>query len=309
MLYSKLSDVYGKLEGTTKKLEKRDILAYLYKECSEEELHQVVLFSMGTVIITADDLGVAEELMRRIIAKTYGVGDSEIARKFKELGDLGKVAEFFAGHRRQRMLGHKELTIEHVFKNVSELPKITGSGSQDRKVGLISELLTHATSKEARYIVRTVLGDMRIGVAHGTVRDAIAKAFDKEPKDVEHSWNVTGDFGKVAEMARRGRMRSEISIFTPVRVMLADRSPDLETALQTFETPAVEIKLDGFRAQIHKRGNDVKIFSRRLDEVTKQFPEVVRWSKECLHARDCIVEGEIVAVDPKTGSPQPFQHL
>jgi len=309
MRYSKLADIYEQLEGTTKKLEKRDILAEFYKECGEDDLPKIVLLSMGVVILTEEDLGVADELMRRIVAKTYGADDSAVVKKFKELGDLGKVAEYFAGHRSQRTLGRKELTVSHVFENISQLPGITGSGSVDRKINLISELLSHASAKEARYIVRTVLGDMRIGVAHGTVRDAIAKAFGKEPSEVEHSWNVTGDFGKVAQMAKKGKMKSEISLFTPVRVMLADRAPDLKEALETFEHPAVEQKLDGFRAQIHKKGSEVRIFSRRLDEVTKQFPEVVKWAKECLHAKECIVEGEILAVDPKTGSPRPFQQL
>lgn len=308
MRYSKLVEVYEALELTTKKLAKRDALAAFYKACPPHELYKVVNLSMG-IVPTVEEMGVADELMKRMIEQTYGATESEVVQKFKATGDLGATAEWFAERRKVKPLGKKELTIDLVFDNLVKLPDIVGAGSQERKIALVAELLAAATPVEARYIVRTVLGDMRIGVAHGTVRDAIATAFERESKEVEHILNVVLDFGKVAEMARAGKMEAELELFRPIRVMLAERAPDLETALKSFDKPALETKLDGFRAQIHKRGNDVMIFSRRLENVTKQFPDVVSWAKESLRARGCIVEGEILAVDPKTREPRPFQQL
>lgn len=308
MRYSKLVDVYERLEKTTKKLEKRDILAEFYKICSTDELYKVVHMSMG-VVPAAEEIGVAEEMMRRIIERTYGASSDEVVQKYKATGDLGGTAAWFAEHRKISPLVHRELTIDLVFENLMKLPSITGTGSQERKVALVAELLAAATPVEARYIARTVLGKMRFGVSHGIVRDAIAAAFGRQPAEIEHVWNVVLDFGKVAEMARTGRMKAEVALFRPLRVMLAERAPDLETALKTFEKPALETKLDGFRAQIHKRGSEVMIFSRRLEDVTKQFPDVVGWAKEALRAKGCIVEGEILAVDPKTREPRPFQQL
>jgi len=304
MRYAEIVEIYEKLESTTKKLEKRDILADLFKKCPEDYLAKVVALT----IEWGEELGIAQEMMRRVIAKTYGANDSEVTKKFKEIGDLGKVAEFFAQHRKQKSLASRKLTIDKVLENLKLLPEITGPGSQDRKISVISELLSNAEGKEARYIVRTMLGDMRIGVAAGVVRDAIAKAFNREPKEVEHLYDVIGDFGRVAELAKAGKMKADIQLGRPVRVMLAERAKNLKEALEAFEEPAIEIKLDGFRAQIHKEGNNITIFSRRLENVTKQFPEIAKWAKEHIRCKECVVEGEVLAID-KNGNPLPFQNL
>ncbi|MBI5332052.1 MAG: ATP-dependent DNA ligase [Candidatus Aenigmarchaeota archaeon] len=307
MQYIKLARLYEELEATAKKLEKRDILAVFYKQAPENDLAIVTMMSMG--IVAADiDLGIASQMMIRVAAKTYGIPEKEIVQKLKETGDLGLAAEYFAKNRKQQAFFKKELSIDNVFENIRKLPELSGSGSQDKKISLIAELLSHAQPLEARYIVRTTLGDMRIGVAHGIVRDAIALAFNKEPKEVENSWNVTGDFGKVAEMAKNGKLKADIILGNPVRVMLADRSPDLKEALEEFEHAAIEFKLDGLRMQIHKDCEKIRLFSRRLDELTSQFPEIVKWCRECIKAKQCIVEGEVIAVDSK-GNPLPFQHL
>ncbi len=308
MKYIKLVEVYERLESTTKKLEKRDILADFYKKCGED-LSRVVLLSMGVIFPQGtEDLGIGSELMKRAIAKACGASDKEINKTLRETGDLGTTAEYFIKHKKQRTLGKAELSVDKVFNNLEKLPEMSGSGSQEKKISLISELLSSASAKEARYIVRTVLGEMRIGVAAGIVRDAIAVAFGKDAKAIEHAYDVTGNYGTVAETAKKGRLESEITIGKPLRVMLADRSPDLESALKEFKNPAVETKYDGFRIAIHKQGKKIKLFSRRLDDVTKQFPEIVRWSKERIKCEECIVEGEVLALS-KDRRPLPFQQL
>jgi len=307
MLYSRLAEVYEKIVATTKKLEKRDILSELYKDCPQEYLYRVVLLSMGTVSLDSE-LGIAQEMMLRVISSAYGISDEQVNKKFKETGDLGLVAEFFSKNRRQTTLLKRELGVDMVFDNLKKLPEIIGHGSQDRKVSIISELLGHAKPNEARYIVRTVLGEMRIGIAAGIVRDAIAKAFDKEAKEVEQVYDVLGDFGLVAEMARKGKLKAEIQVGRFVRVMLADRSPGLKEALEKFEKPALELKYDGFRIQIHKQENRITLFSRRMENVTKQFPDIAALAKEFIEARELIIEGEVLAID-KNGNPQPFQML
>ena len=308
MKYQKLANVYEKLEGTTKKLEKRDILSDFYKSCPEEDLSRVVLLSMGIVLTGELELGIASEMMKRIIVKSTGCSDKELTKRFKETGDLGSTAEFFVANKKQVMLTKRELTIDKVFENLGKLPEITGVGSQEKKISLVAELLSSSSPREARYIARTVLGEMRIGVAAGIVRDAIAKAFNQDPKEVEHAFNITGNYGIVAEMAKKGRFKTEIVIGRPVRVMLAERSPDLESAMEEFEHPCLETKYDGFRMAIHKQDEKIKLFSRRLDDVTNQFPEIVHWSRECIKCKECIIEGEVLALS-KDGKPLPFQQL
>ncbi len=307
MKYIDLVDIYQKLEATSKKLEKRDILAEFYKKCGKD-LYKATLLSMGTVVTGEQDLGVAKELLKKIILKAYGINEKDFAKKFKDTGDLGLSAEHFSKNKKQQSFLKKELSIDHVFDNVHKLTEITGTGSQDRKISLIVELLSHANPMEARYIVRTIIGDMRIGVSHGIVRDSIAKGFDKEVGEVEKAWNVSGDFGKIAEMARKGELKSDVELFSPVRVMLADRAKNLKEALEAFENPAIQTKYDGLRIQLHKDGNKVKLFSRRLDEITNQFPEITKWANEYIDSKSCIIEAEVLAIDDK-GKPRPFQFL
>lgn len=305
MRYSTLAETYEKLEATPKKLEKADVLAALYKKCRKEELALVVRLSQGYL---GFDLGIARQMIKEVIKKAYGVSDSEVMHKFKETGDLGSVAEFFDKHRKQRSLAHKELSAEHVYGALRKLPSLSGGGSVERKISSVAELLSNASPLEARYIVRTVLGELRMGVAAGIIRDAIAKAFSQEAREIERTFNFLGDYGKVAEQAASGKLKAEIEVGRPVRVMLADRSPGLREALEAFEHPALELKYDGFRMAIHKEGNEVWLYSRRNENVTKQFPEIVALARARLDAKECIAEGEVLAVDAR-GKPLPFQRL
>mgnify|MGYP001559448619 CR=1 FL=1 len=309
MLFAKLAELYEQLDATAKKLEKRDILADFYKNCSDNDLYRAVVLSMGTVFPKGEEeLGIASGMIKKVVERVSGASEKDVMEKFKTTGDLGLAVEKLMERRKQKSLAKKELTIDHVFDNLQRLPGITGSGSQDQKISLIAELLSSASPKEARYIVRTTLGQMRIGVAAGIVRDAIAKAFDQNPKELEKIYDVLGDYGRVAEQAKNGKLKAKIQVGQPIRVMLADRGgDDIKAAIESFENPAVEVKYDGFRVLINKKGNDVKIFSRRLEDVTRQFPDIVFWTKSHLNAKDCIVDGETVAI--KDGKTLPFQQL
>ncbi|MCD6215464.1 MAG: ATP-dependent DNA ligase [Candidatus Aenigmarchaeota archaeon] len=310
MDYEQLVDVYERLEQTTKKLEKRDILANFYSKVPKDELNTVVLLSMGVISKKGEDLGIAFKMMKKIIAKVAGVSASEVEKTLKKTGDIGLTGEILLKKKRQKMLGRKKLSTEKVMSNLRKLIQISGAGSQERKIALVSELLANAEPREALYIIRNILGQMRTGVAEGIVRDALAKAFNQEPEEIEHAYNLLGNYGLVAELAKKRNLsKIELVVGRPVRVMLAQKAPNLETALKKFAHPALEVKIDGFRTQIHKKGNEIKIFSRRMDDVTHQFPELVEWARKYIRANSCIIEGETVAIDPKTGKPLKFQKL
>ncbi len=311
MKFSQLADLYERLDATTKKLEKRDILAGFYGKCPDDQLYRAVVLSMGGVFPRGgEELGIASGMIKRVIQKAMGASEKEVVEQFKKTGDLGLAAEKLMEKRKQKTLSKRELTIDRVFDNLRKLPGITGEGSQEKKIALIAELLSAASPKEARYIVRTALGQMRIGVAGGIVRDAIAKAFDNDPKEVEHVYNVTGDYGHVAENVKKGKIKADVELFRPINVMLAERGGDnIKVAMESFENPAIETKYDGFRVLINKKGNEVKIFSRRLEDVTKQFPDIVSWARSNLKAAECIVDGETVAYDSSKGKTLPFQQL
>jgi DNA ligase-1 len=326
MDYSNLVEYYKKLEGVSAKLEKTQILAKLFREVPINELDKVVLLVQGTVFpkFTGYELGVATQMMMKAISKATGISTNKIEKEFAKVGDLGLVAEKCVKERKQVVLFAKKLTIEKVFKNLQELAFVTGAGSQERKLALITELLTSAKPEEACYIVRTILGELRVGVAEGLIRDAIVEAFlvkegmKKEEKEkmtelVDYAWNILSDFGEVAKIAREkgadGLKKVKIQIGRPVQVMLGLAAPSIEDIVKKFGKIIAQYKYDGMRVECHKKGDKVWVFTRRLENVTPQFPDIVELCRKGLKAEECVVEGEALGIDKKTGYPLPFQVL
>ena len=326
MEYIILAETYEKLEKISSKLQKTEILADLFKKTPADKLPKVVLMVMGRVfpIYSEHELGVANQLMIKAIAKASGHSIHDVAEKFKKAGDLGLAAEECIKGRRQATLLRKKLTVNHVFESIQKLPFQTGSGSQDKKLAIISELLVSAHPMETRYIVRTIIENLRVGAAVGIIRDAIVKAFltteetSKEKKNeitdaVDYAWNIISDFGEIARIAKEkgveGLKKPRFQIGKPIQVMLAEKAENMDEVFKEFKELVVETKYDGMRAQIHKKGDEFWIYTRRLEDVTKQFPDLVEFCRRGLNARECIVEGEVLGINSKTKLPLPFQIL
>jgi len=315
MRYSILANTYEKLDKTSSKLDKVKIISELLKETPKYEVDKVVLLLGGSVFPSwsEEELGVANQLVIKAISKATGVESEEVVRKFKKTGDLGKTVEELEKNKKQKTLGKKELTIDKVFNNLRLIAKQSGEGSQERKLNLIAELLAQCGPNESKYIVRTVLGQLRVGVAEGILRDAIAKAYNVSPEAVENAWFINQDYGAIAKIARekgeKGLKNVKIELGKPISVLLAEKAPSLKDAINSFERLALEFKYDGMRTQLHKKGNKFWIYTRRLENVTKQFPDMIEMCKKSIKAKNCIIEGEALAINPKTGKPLPFQRL
>jgi len=315
MEYLTLAEIYEKLESKSGRLDKTHIVSRILVEASKELLSKIVLLINGRVFPSwsEEELGVANQLMIKAISKSYGISESDVVKNFKKTGDLGISVEELSTKRKQITLGRKNLTIDKVFENIQLISKQVGSRSQERKLNLITELLIQAKSKEAKYIVRTILGELRIGVAEGIVRDAIAESFNISPENVENAWFLNPDYGEIAQIAKErgaeGLKKVKIVLGKPIMVLLAEKAPSLEDAIKSFDKVALEYKYDGARFLVHKKDEKIWIFTRRLENVTKAFPEVAELCKNNLKARECIVDGECVAINPKNKRPVPFQML
>jgi len=315
MEYLKLAEVYEKLESKSGKLEKTHIVSKILAESSKELLSKIVLLINGRVFPSwsEEELGVANQLMIKAISKSYGISESDVVKNFKKTGDLGITVEELSTKRKQITLGRKNLTIDKVFENIQLISKQVGSRSQERKLNLIIELLIQAKPKEAKYIVRTILGELRIGVAEGIVRDAIAESFNISPENVENAWFLNPDYGEIAQIAKErgieGLKKIKIELGKPIMVLLAEKAPSLEDAIKSFDKVALEYKYDGARFLVHKKDEKIWIFTRRLENVTKAFPEVAELCRNNLKSKECIVDGECVAINPKNKRPVPFQML
>jgi DNA ligase-1 len=339
MEYGELAEVYNKLEGTAKRLEKTSIISGLLKKTDSDELSAIMLLLQGRIYPPWDErkIGVASRLVLKAINIASGVDAVEIEEEWKQSGDLGLTAEKIISSKKQITLFSASLDIKKVFDNFVKLASMEGEGSVDQKVKLIAELLTSARPLEAKYIVRTVLEDLRVGVGEGSVRDAIVWAFlypveyNKEENDIQLSdesraeynkcvdalqeaYDITNDFSEVAVIAREkgidGLQNISLEIGRPIKVMLYQKAKDMEDAFEIVGRPAIlQYKYDGFRMQLHREGHKIRLFTRRLENVTKQFPDVVEVIRNHIKSSNYILDAEIIGIDPKTGKWLAFQNI
>jgi DNA ligase-1 len=324
MDYKLLCDYYEKLEGESSKLGKTKILAELFSRSSSEELEKIVFLVQGIVYpkYTQLELGIATQLMIKAMSKAYGISEDKIEEEFAKLGDLGLVAEKLSKSKKQVTLLRKTLTVEKVFEELRKLPLLSGEGSQEKKILTIYHLLLMAEPKEAKYVVRTILGELRIGVAEGLIRDAIVEAFlptktkeekEKSEEAVDYAWNILSDFSIVAKIAKEkgveGLKNVKIEIGRPIQVMLGEKAESIEEVVEEYGEVAAEWKYDGMRTIIMKKNDKIWLFTRRQEDVTKQFPDLVELCRKGIKAEECVIEGEAIAVEPNSNTPMAFQVL
>lgn len=317
--YSTIADAYEEIERTTKRLEMTDLLVNLLKNTSREVIDKVAYLTQGRIYpdFVGIEIGVAEKLAARALVRVSGRRDVEIEEELKKTGDLGETAEKFVAAKKQVTFFQQPLTVQRVYETLDKMAKASGSGAVDLKLSLLAGLLAAASPKEAKYIMRTVTGNLRLGIADMTVLDALAIAYGggKEAREqVERAYNICSDLGRVAkiiaEEGLEGIRKFRVSISEPIRPMLAERLSSPEEILEKFGGKCMaEYKYDGERLQAHKKGNSVKLFSRRLEDISSQYPDAVELFKKHVKAEDAILECECVAVDLDTGEMRPFQEL
>jgi DNA ligase-1 len=322
MDYSRICEVYGALEETTKGLEKTDILADFLGEIRGEP--ELIYLLQGRVFADYDnrELGVSVQLMIKAISRAGGIGEDVVVEKFKELGDLGRVAEGVLGKRKkQAALFSGKLSVEKVLENLRKIPTIEGRGTVDLKIGLVVDLLHSASAEEAKYVVRTVLSDLKIGVGSGILRDAIV-VHCFSPKDIEdkkvcalavqEAYDKATDFAEVFERACDDSLEKiKLKPGKPVKVMLFPKAKDVEDAFRIVGRPAAfEYKYDGFRVMVNKEKNGkVRIFTRRLEEVTAQFPELAEYVEGHVSGVSFILDCEVVGFSAETKEYTDFQAI
>lgn len=319
MLFSELVEFYERLEATTKRLEMTDILVELFKKTSPEIIDKVVYMTLGELYppFVGIELGVAEKLALRALKAVSGASEKKIQELYGKLGDIGLTAEKLLLSKAQVTLFTEPLTVERVYSSLEKIARTTGEGAIETKLQILVGILGSAQPKEAKYIMRMVTGTMRLGVADMTILDALAVAYggSKEVREAfERAYNISSDIGLVAKVAAEGGLKAikefKIRVGNPIRPMLAERLSTAEEILEKMDGKGLaEFKYDGERMQIHKRGEEIIIFSRRQENITAQYPDVVEYARRCIKANEAIVECEAVAVDPETGDMLPFQEL
>jgi DNA ligase-1 len=319
MEFSEIIKYLEKVESTQANLEKTEHLSKLYAEAGSD-LEDVVMLSLGRISPKWEDLdlGVSSKTLVKIISKASGRKEREVEEVWKTSGDLGDAAEKMIEGKKQQRLMSRKLTVKNVMERLRKVAEMEEEGlsqsvNQDKKQKMLADLLSSAEPEEARYLARIMLENLRIGIGEGTVRDALDDAFldGENSQEVQRAYDYSNDFRKVASAARKGLEalnEIDLKLNRPVNSMLAQKVDTIEEGFETVGKPAaVDFKYDGLRAQIHLKNGEAMIFTRRLENVTEQFPDVKAYVEENIDAENCIIDSEIVGV--RGGEVIPFQQL
>ena len=319
MEFSTLAEIFQRMEKTSKRIELTDILVELLKKTPKEILPNVVYLLQGIIRPNFEgvELGIAEKLAIHAISKSSGLSIKKIEDDYREGGDLGLTASNILKLKTQTTFTVEKITVERVYDTLFKIAKLEGKGSQDLKIKYISSMLNDATPVEAKFVMKILLGTLRLGVAENTVMDALAIAFTgkKENKEeIENAYNVSSDLGKVSLVVATDGIEEikkfKISLFSPIRPMLADRVKSEAEAIKKMpQLFAAEYKLDGERVQIHKQMNKIILFSRRLENITQYYPDIIENIGKSINVDEGIFEAEIVPINENTGEFLPFQEL
>ncbi|MDC0211539.1 ATP-dependent DNA ligase [Candidatus Nitrosopelagicus sp.] len=319
MKFSIISDAFQKMEGTSKRLELTDILVKLLQEIPQDVISKAIYLIQGKLRPNFEgvELGIAEKLVMKAMSKSAGIPLKKIEEDYNKGGDLGQTAENILQQKIQTTFASEIITLEKVYETLFKISNLEGKGSQEMKMKYVSSMLNDATPQESKFILKILLGTLRLGIAENTVMDALAIAFTgkKENREIiENAYNVSSDLGKVAEVISIGGLEEiekfEIKLFSPIRPMLADRTKSGEETVEKFQEKfAAEYKLDGERAQIHKQKDKIEIFSRSLEIITSYYPDIVEKISKLIISDDVILEAEVVAMNSNSGDFLPFQEL
>ncbi len=341
MKFELLAEAFDQIEKTSKRLEMTEQLAKLFQQTPAEDMQNVIYFLQGKLAPPYENIetGMGEKFVIQAIARTTGHTKEDVNKKFKKTGDLGEVAEELLKQKKQQSLVRTTLNVKKVHENFMKLARTTGEGTQEMKIKLLAELLNSATPVEGKFIVRFALGALRLGVGDPTLMDALAHvhleefkkhnpAIEEEIKDkegaekerkirlklrekIEAKYNIYSDLGKLAQKLTQKGLKGlegiDIEPGIPIRPTLAERLPLSKDIIEKIGKCIVESKYDGFRLQLHKKGNHIWIFSRNLESMTDMFPEIVEGAQKQLDAHECIAEGEALAVNEETKEFFPFQ--
>lgn len=345
MFFREVANLFNEIENSSSRLVMTKHLAELFKKTPFKDAKRVVYLLQGRISpqFEGSEIGFGEKLITQGIAKASGFEREEVDKVFNKIGDLGNTAEEFVKKKKQLSLQTQDLTVEKVFTNLKKMSQSEGEGSQELKIKTLTELFNYATPLEARYIARIPLGNIRLGVGDPTIMDAFATILTEEEQEkimlkkssavtkkeekeiddearrikvnvreqIEAIYNIDSDLGEIAQILKEkgleGLKEIKIKPGTPIRPTAAERLPSAKEIIEKLGKCAVEAKYDGFRLQISKDKDNVKIFSRQSEKMTNMFPEIISAVKEYLIPEKCIVEGEALAYNEDTQEYYPFQ--
>ena len=333
MKFKTLAVLFSDLEATPKRLEMIDILSTFFgnikKNKNFKDLDKIIYLLQGQLVSNIKQfpkIGLAEKMIIEALSLHSGIGKKKIKEVLIKIGDIGATAELvLAKRKKQKSLFDFEnksselqslLEISELYSSLQKIALSEGTGSQDVKLGILRGLMSKSSPLETKYLLRIITSTLRVGVSTLTIIDGLALGFTGVKKNrelIEKAYNLHPDLGDITKILAESGIEEikkvTISYGVPIRSMLASRVPYGKIIEKTGSPLIGEYKLDGERLQIHKQGKNVLLFSRRLLEISEQYPDVCQIVRENVQVKNVIIEGEVVAMDVFYEKMLPFQVL
>lgn len=318
MKFSRLSEYFEKIEKETSRLAMTELLAELYKELSPDEVDKATYLLTGRLgpLYDPREFGLAEKSVVSSAIQALNVERNIFVKRFKEIGDIGETVAEFKEKGEQTLLWEveKDPEIVEVYTELVRLAEAQGEGAMTFKINLLAGLIQTLDVRSCKYLIRIVLGKLRLGFSDMTVLDALSWFVkrDKSLREVlEKAYHVRPDLGFIAKLVKEGKIEElkkiKPEVFTPIIMMRAERLSSAKEIVKKIGECIIEPKYDGFRLQIHYKNGDVKLFSRNLEDVTFMYPDIIEGVKVEIKVKEAIFEGEAIGFDPHSGNFLPFQ--
>jgi DNA ligase-1 len=317
--FADLAHRFEELEATSSRLTLIELLTQLFREIERpDEIEHVCYLVQGRVapFFEALEMGMADKSVVRSLAMAYSTSPEHITELYTTLGDLGLVA---GQANREAGIVPSDPSVDEVFRELKTIAQTEGKGAVERRIAKLSDVLSRVDSISAKYVVRILLGNLRLGIGDATVLDALAKARwndTKKRKLLEEAYNKTSDLGLIGrtlwqhpgeEETQRAVAELSVQVGKPIRSQLAERLPTAESILAKMGVVVAQYKYDGLRAQIHKDGQQVTIFSRNLEDQSHMFPELIEGTLQQVRAESVILDAEALAYNATSEEFLPFQ--
>ena len=310
MDFSEFAAICSRLEDVPGRIDMTSIVRGALETADEPDLPVLIRFLMGRIFPdwSQEKIGIGPNHVYDAVAYVTGKNRAAVIGEVNKGGDPGRAVEHLLARKEQTSFFTTPLTLGEVYGDFTALARIEGSRSQKEKLRVVRRLFANASPLEGRYLARLMLGELRIGIGEGTMRDAVAAAFGVSAERVEHAYQAANDLGEVGVLARQGEealAEVRVELFRPVKMMLAKQGT-IAAMLEETDHLAAEYKYDGTRFQFHKKGDECRMYSRKLEEVTGAIPDVVEMLAAAT-THDLILDGEVIAV--RDGRPLPFQYV
>ncbi len=315
MKFSEVSLALDEMSKITKRLQLTDILVSLFKS-ADSDLKELVYLIEGKLAPDYEGLetGMSDKLIIKALSTVSNIDENKLMEEYSKMGDIGIFAANIASRKNLNPLSSVELTVDYVYKSLISMARASGSGSTRTRLNIYTDLILNGSEKDILYITRIITGKLRIGVSDATILDALILAFSdkKYSKEIENAFNFHPDLGYIAEKLRNGEENALINEgavpMIPFKVMLAERLRSIPEIIEKMGgSCAFEYKYDGMRTEIHKKGDEVRLFSRGNEETTAQFPDIIKEGLKTFMGHSLILDGETVPYNPETGELYPFQ--